>query len=68
VPSSDPIQRFGDIIENIGRIERFTAGMDCHSFAENEQTVLAVKYSLLIISEAAIKSGDFAAELCPAIP
>jgi uncharacterized protein with HEPN domain len=29
---------------------------------------LAVKYSLLIISEAAVKLGDTAGELCPEIP
>jgi uncharacterized protein with HEPN domain len=49
VPSDDPVQRFSDIIE---RIDRFTAGMDLEGFAANEQTILAVKYSLLIISEA----------------
>jgi len=42
--------------------------MDLHGFAESEQTVLAVKYSLLIISEAAIKLGDVAADLCPGLP
>jgi uncharacterized protein with HEPN domain len=68
VPSNDPARRFTDIIENIERIQRFTAGMDRHGFADNEQTVLAVKYSLLIISEAAAKLGDLAADLCPDIP
>lgn len=68
MPSSDPIQRFTDIIDNIERIGRFTAGMDLPGFVENEQTELAVKYSLLIISEAAIKLGDLAADLCPNIP
>jgi uncharacterized protein with HEPN domain len=68
VPSSDPVQRFSDIIENIDRIERFTMGMDFQSFAANEQTVLAVKYSLVVISEAATKLGDSAAELCPDNP
>jgi uncharacterized protein with HEPN domain len=68
VPSDDPLQRFTDIVENIGRIQRFTTGMDLTGFAGNEQTVLAVKYSLLIISEAAAKLGDLAADLCPDIP
>lgn len=68
MPSSDPVQRFADIIENVSRIERFISGMDLRSFAEAEQTVLAVKYTLLIISEAAIKLGDLASELCPGIP
>jgi uncharacterized protein with HEPN domain len=68
VPSNDPVQRFSDIIENIERIVRFTAGMDPDAFASNEQTVLAVKYSLLVISEAAVKLGDTAGKLCPEIP
>ena len=67
MPSSDPVRRFGDIIENIEKIERFTAGMDLQVFARKEQTVLAVKYALLIISEAAAKLGNIAAELCPDI-
>jgi uncharacterized protein with HEPN domain len=68
VPSSDPIQRFADIVANIDRIERFTAGMELQGFAANEQTELAVKYSLLIISEAAAKLGDLAVAHCPDIP
>ena len=54
MPSSDPVQRFNDIIENIEAIERFTVGM--------------AKYSLLVISEAATKLGDLAADLCPTVP
>ncbi len=68
MPSSDPAQRFGDIIENIERIERFTAGMESDRFAATEQTVIAVKYCLLVISEAAVKLGDLAADLCPSVP
>jgi uncharacterized protein with HEPN domain len=68
VPSSDPVQRFGDIVENIDKIGRFTAGMDREGFARNEQAILAVKYALLIISEAAVKLGDIAIDLCPDIP
>jgi uncharacterized protein with HEPN domain len=68
VPSSDPVQRFSDIIENIEAIERDTASMDLRGFALADQTIRAVKYSLLVISEAAVKLGDLAADLCPAIP
>jgi uncharacterized protein with HEPN domain len=68
VPSSDPIQRFSDIIENIDRIERFTAGMDLQAFAVAEQTVFAVKYALLAISEAAAKLDTLATDLCAEIP
>ena len=68
MPSGDPVQRFSDIIENIGAIELFTAGMDLRGFALADQTIRAVKYSLLVISEAATKLGDLAAELCPSVP
>lgn len=68
MPSSDPVRRFGDIIENIERIERFTAGMELQDFAVNEQVILAVKYALLIVSETAVKLGDLTGDLCPDIP
>jgi len=68
VPSSDPVQRFSDIIENIEAIERFTVGMDLQGFALADQTIRATKYSLLVLSEAAAKLGDLAADLCPSIP
>lgn len=68
LPSSDPVQRFSDIIQNIEAIERDTAGMGLQAFAMADQTIRAVKYSLLIVSEAAVKLGDLAGDLCPAIP
>ena len=67
MPSSDPVQRFSDIIDTIERIGRFTAGMDLNGFGESEQTIDAVKYCLLIISEAAVKLGDVATDLCPTV-
>jgi uncharacterized protein with HEPN domain len=68
VPSSDPVQLFANIVENIDHIERFTRGLDGAAFAENDQAIFAVKYALMIISEAAIKLGDTAAALQPNIP
>jgi uncharacterized protein with HEPN domain len=67
VPSRDPLQRFQDILDNIERIERFTAGLDAQSFCGDEQVVFAVQHALLIISEAAAKLGDLAASHCPEI-
>jgi uncharacterized protein with HEPN domain len=43
-------------------------GLDEEAFAENEQAIFAVKYALLIISEAATRLGDEAAALQPDIP
>jgi len=68
VPSSDPVRRFQDILDNIVRIERFTAGLNLQTFRENEQALFAVEHALLIISEAAAKLGALAVELCPDIP
>jgi len=68
VPSSDPLQRFQDILDNIARIERFTAGLNLQTFRENEQVLFAVEHALLIISEGAAKLGALAVELCPDIP
>ena len=68
MPFSDPRQAFKDILENIGRIERFTAGLDEHSFKDNEQTVFAVQYALLVISEAAMRLGEQAQQLAPEQP
>jgi uncharacterized protein with HEPN domain len=41
--------------------------MDLQAFAAAEQTILAAKYALLTISEAATELGNLAAELCPEI-
>jgi uncharacterized protein with HEPN domain len=42
--------------------------MDLQAFPAAEQTILAAKYALLTISEAATKLGDIAVQLCPEIP
>jgi uncharacterized protein with HEPN domain len=68
VPSSDPVQRFTDIIDNIERVEQLTKDLDAKSFAANDQIVFAVKYPLIIISEATLKLGDTAPNLRPQIP
>jgi uncharacterized protein with HEPN domain len=38
VPSSDPILRFEDILDNILLIEQFTAGMDMEAFSQDLKT------------------------------
>jgi uncharacterized protein with HEPN domain len=68
VPSSDAAQRFQDIVDNIARIERYTAGMNSLSFVEDQKTYDAVERCLARISEASTKLGSFAESLCPAIP
>jgi uncharacterized protein with HEPN domain len=68
VPSSDPVQRFTDIIDHIDRVEQFTKGLNAKTFGANDQVIFAVKYALVIISEAGAKLGDTAADLRPDIP
>ncbi len=68
MPSSDPAQRFTDIIESIDHIEGFTRGLDAKAFAGTDQVIFAVKYALMIISESAVRLGDTAATPRPEIP
>lgn len=68
MPSSDPAQRFGDILANIARIENHTAGIDDETtFEENHTVYDAVERCLERISEAAKKLGPVAETLCPEI-
>ena len=67
MPSSDPVQHFEDIMDNVGRIEVYTTGMDAASFLEDNKTYDAVERCLERISEAARKLGALAEELCPDI-
>jgi hypothetical protein len=43
LPSEPPARRFADIIDNIERIEHFTAGMDLAAFVAQEAVVYAVQ-------------------------
>jgi uncharacterized protein with HEPN domain len=68
VPSERLRRRFEDILENVARIESFTAGHDAASFAGDEKTVFAVLHALLIVSEAARKLGREAEAHAPGQP
>jgi uncharacterized protein with HEPN domain len=68
VPSSDPVQRFQDILENIRRIEGRTAGMNAAAFLEDHKSYDPVERCLERISEATKKLGTLAEEICPEIP
>jgi uncharacterized protein with HEPN domain len=68
VPSNDPAQRFTDILDSIDHVEEFTRGLNAKTFTANDQVIFAVKYALVIISEATAKLGDVAADLRPDIP
>jgi uncharacterized protein with HEPN domain len=68
LPSEKPLRRLEDILENIARIERFTAGLTFDEFAANEQAVFASLHALLIVSEAARRLGTAAENLAPSQP
>ncbi len=68
LPSERPLQRLQDILDNIERIERFTAGKDFETFARDEQALYASLYALLVVSEAARKLGGQAETLVPGQP
>jgi uncharacterized protein with HEPN domain len=68
VPSSDPIQRFADILDNVARIEIYVAGMTVKAFTIDHKTRDAVERCLERICEASRKLGEVAEELCPEIP
>jgi uncharacterized protein with HEPN domain len=63
-----PQRWFRDIIDAIGMIEQFTAGMHFEAFRSNPMAVAAVERKLLVISEAAIRLGDEAERRYPDQP
>ena len=68
MPFEDVHLRLADIFEAIQSIDRFVAGMDGASYANDERTQAAVERKFLIISEAAIRLKDAAETICPEIP
>lgn len=67
MPSSDPIQRFQDILDNAERIEEYTRGMCLAEFLEGGMTCDAVERCFERICEASKKLGSLAEEMCPEI-
>jgi uncharacterized protein with HEPN domain len=68
LPSEHAARRFADNIDNIERVEQFTAGMDLATFVSQGAVAYGVQYALLIISEAARKLGTHAERLAPDQP
>jgi len=58
MPSNDPVQRFDDILENIGRIRRYTEGMEEAGFLKDTKTIDAVERCVERMAEAVRKLGD----------
>ncbi|HWD97949.1 MAG TPA: HepT-like ribonuclease domain-containing protein [Bryobacteraceae bacterium] len=68
MPFEDPFEPLNDILEHIGHIEKFLEGMRPADLANDQRTVFACQYALLVISEAARRLGTKAEELCPGFP
>ena len=68
VSSSRPARRLREIVTNIERIERYCVGLDAKRFSGEDKTVDAVERCLARISEAAVKLGREAEDLCPDQP
>lgn len=68
MPSSRPVERLEDILENIGRIETYVTGYDLDRFAKDYLRQDAVERCLLRISEAAKKLGEQVETLAPGQP
>ena len=68
MPSSNPIDRFNDIIDNVDAIASHTAGMTREQFLADRKTYDATERCLSRISEAATKLGLLAEELAPDQP
>jgi len=57
-----------DILDSVKAIEEFTHGLTFESFEQDAKTLAAVERKLQIVSEAAIRLGDYAEVLCPGLP
>jgi uncharacterized protein with HEPN domain len=68
LPFNEPSLSLADMRDAIADIERFTKDMDFDTFREDSKTIAAVERKLQVISEAAIRLGERAEELCPGLP
>lgn len=65
MPFRDDLSRYRDIVECIGLIQQFIAGMDFEAYAKDEKTRSAVERQMLTLSEAAKHLGAAAEAACP---
>jgi uncharacterized protein with HEPN domain len=68
LPFREPELSLRDILNGIDMIIQFVGDMDLEAFREDPKTIAAVERKLLPISEAAVRLGDDAERLCPALP
>jgi uncharacterized protein with HEPN domain len=68
VPRREWRLRVEDILNAVGRIERFTRGLVFETFANDERTIAAVSYQLVVIGEAAKNLPAEVRTTAPAVP
>ena len=68
LPSKDIAAYLQDILKSIDHIKSFVGQTSFEEFQYDVKTIAAVERMLLIISEAAIRLGTIAEELCTEIP
>ena len=65
--SRDPVRRLREILDNVGRIRRYIAGLDAGDYAGDDKTQDAVQRCLERMSEAARKIGSALDEKYPEV-
>lgn len=68
MPSKNPVQRFEDILDNIGLIKEYTRGVSYDGYVADRKTRDAVERCLARISEAASKLESSVEALIPDQP
>lgn len=68
MPKRDPDLLLEDILTSIGKIERYTAGMEQAQFRQDEKTLDAVVRNLEIVGEAARQLPEEFAAQYPEVP
>lgn len=68
MPSSDPIQRFQDILDNIALIRSYLGTTSRADFFNGGMVYDATSYAFLRLAEAATKLGELSEDLAPRIP
>jgi uncharacterized protein with HEPN domain len=68
LPRRDWRLRLRDILGAVERIQRFTEGLVLESFCQDERTVAAVSYELVVIGEAAAHVPEDVRSTAPDVP
>jgi uncharacterized protein with HEPN domain len=68
VPHRDWRLRVRDILHAVERIENFTRGLTLETFVQDERTIAAVSYELVVIGEAAKNVPPEVQETAPDVP